>query len=61
MLNTPQFNDFFYDGNYKRELEYRNKGLAVEYSSLVQNVRDTSGGAENPSSLKSALGNLIRK
>lgn len=61
MLNTPQFNDFFYDGIYKRDLDNRNKGLAVEYSSLVRNVRDTSGGAETPSSLKSALSNFIQK
>lgn len=55
MLNTPHFNEYFYDNVYEHNLNDKHKGLANEYSLLVRNMRDSSSAAVNPVELKNKL------
>jgi ubiquitin C-terminal hydrolase len=60
IMNTPEFNDAFIDNSYTNDLHPRNKGIAKEYSSLIQRALETPNfGAETPSGLKRAIGTIL--
>ena len=61
LFNTPQFSDFFLDGEYTNQVNSKNeKGVAEEFARLLKRVRGPkSYSAESTHSLKSALSNSI--
>lgn len=42
MFNVPIFNEYFLNGEYKKDIGAKNKGIAEEYANLLSKVRNTN-------------------